>query len=185
MTRAANPERVLASGRYLELACTPPAPGREHGWEYVRRRNASGVVAVVAVTDADELVLVEQARPALGTTVVELPAGLAGDVAGAEGESFESAARRELLEETGYACAALEHLGRGPSSGGLTDELIDFYRASGLRREGTGGGDASESIEVHRVRLPALREWLARCEARGALVEPKLYAGLFLARIDA
>ena len=178
MTKARADDPVLGAGRFLELACTPPGPGRKHGWEYVRRHSSSGVVCIAALTDDEELVLVEQMRPAVGT-----PAGLAGDIAGAENEDFAEAARRELLEETGYTCAEMTWIGKGPSSAGLTSEIIDFFLASGLRRTGPGGGDDTESIEVHLVKLGELREWLTACEARGALVEPKIYSGLFLAKL--
>lgn len=183
MTKARESDPVFGSGRFLELARTEPDPGREHGWEYVRRRSSSGVVCIAAVTDDDELVLVEQLRPAVGTTVIEMPAGLAGDIAGSEDEDLRDAARRELLEETGYACAEMTWIGKGPSSAGLTSEIIDFYLATGLRREGAGGGDETESIEVHHVKLGELRSWLGAREARGSLVEPKIYSGLYLAKL--
>ena len=183
MTKAHTDDPVLGKGRFLDLACTTPDPGRKYGWEYVRRHSNSGVVCIAALTDNQELVLVEQMRPAVGTTVIEMPAGLAGDIAGAEDEDFADAARRELLEETGYECAEMTWIGKGPSSAGLTSEIIDFFLASGLQRTGPGGGDDTESIEVHLVKLGELREWLTACEARGALVEPKIYSGLFLAKL--
>jgi ADP-ribose pyrophosphatase len=183
VTKARAGDAPLGRGRFLELVCTVPDPGRDHGWEYVRRYGSSGVVCIAAVTADDELVLVEQPRPAVGTTVIEMPAGLAGDIVGSENEDLSEAARRELLEETGYACAEMTWIGKGPSSAGLTSEIIDFYLATGLRREGNGGGDETESIEVHHVKLSELREWLASCEARGALVEPKIYSGLYLAKL--
>ncbi|MGD9021922.1 MAG: hypothetical protein PVF46_08995, partial [Lysobacterales bacterium] len=49
------------------------------GWEYAFRTDASGVVVLVPVTDAGELVLVEQYRAPVNSRVVELPAGLVGD----------------------------------------------------------------------------------------------------------
>lgn len=183
MTKARASDAVLGSGHFLELACTEADPGREHGWEYVRRRGTSGVVCIVAVTDDGELVLVEQLRPAVGTTVIEMPAGLAGDIAGSEDEDLADAARRELREETGYACTKMRWIGKGPSSAGLTSEIIDFYLATGLDRQGEGGGDETEAIEVHHVKLAELRSWLSACEARGALVEPKIYSGLYLAQL--
>ena len=86
---------TLGKGNYLELL-------RVNGWEYVRRTASTSVVVIIAQTDANELLLVEQYRPPVGTNVIELPAGLVGDEPGYEQESPEQASKRELLEETGY-----------------------------------------------------------------------------------
>ena len=86
--------KVLAEGRHLRLV----SRGR---WEYVERPKVTGIVIIVAVTRENNVVLVEQNRPPVGGRVIELPAGLAGDIAGSESEAMEEAARRELLEETG------------------------------------------------------------------------------------
>jgi ADP-ribose pyrophosphatase len=50
---------------------------------------------------------------------------------------------------------------------------------------GPGGGDGSEQIEVHRIALAEIRDWLAARSRAGALVDPKVYAGLFLVRAEA
>ncbi|MEE3329729.1 MAG: hypothetical protein VX246_02570, partial [Myxococcota bacterium] len=71
MTKARADDPVLGRGRFLELACTTPDPSREHGWEYVRRYSSSGVVCIAALTDDQHEFLVEQMRPAVGTTVIE------------------------------------------------------------------------------------------------------------------
>jgi len=171
----ANP-RVLATGRYLTLL-------DDAGWEYVTRAGVTGVVVIVAVTDDEKLLLVEQYRPAVHQRVIELPAGLVGDGDGHLGESLQVAAARELAEETGFAARELAPLAEGPIAVGLSDETISFFQAHGLTRVGPGGGDASESITVHQVPLPRLRAFLATCAADGLAVDPKIYAGLFL--IDA
>ncbi|MEL6797861.1 MAG: DNA mismatch repair protein MutT, partial [Planctomycetota bacterium] len=62
----------MATGRFLSLVS-------RNGWEFATRVNARGVVAVVATTEANELVLVEQFRPPVGRSVIEIPAGLVGD----------------------------------------------------------------------------------------------------------
>lgn len=61
-------------------------------------------VVIVPILD-DEVVFVEQHRPAVGSTFLELPAGIVED-----GESYETAGRRELEEETGYSPSAVTML---------------------------------------------------------------------------
>ena len=51
------------------------------------------------------MLLVEQHRPPVNQTVLELPAGLVGDLSNQPLENLEQAAKRELLEETGYHAA--------------------------------------------------------------------------------
>jgi ADP-ribose pyrophosphatase len=150
------------------------------GWEYAFRTDSSGVVVLVPVTDAGELVLVEQYRAPVDSRVIELPAGLVGD-AGDKHEGFETAAQRELREETGFEAGSFEELLIGPVSPGMVSEIINVYLARDLRRVGPGGGDEGEDITVHVVPLTEADAWLAARRADGVMVDHKVYAGLFWA----
>jgi ADP-ribose pyrophosphatase len=164
---------VLAQGRHLRLVV-------EEGWEYVERNAATGIAVIVGLTPENRLLLVEQYRRPVHGSVLELPAGLAGDVPGHETEALADAARRELLEETGYEADDMTALAAGPPSVGVTSEVVTFFRASGLRKTGAGGGDGSESIVVHEVDLDSVDAWLGERMRQGALVDPKVFAGLYL-----
>ena len=75
MKHADNPEerpQTLFRGKFLELV-------KEGRWEYVRRVNANGAVMVIAVTEAGELLLVEEYRFPLHALTIGLPAGRSGD----------------------------------------------------------------------------------------------------------
>ncbi len=174
MSEAENPARILHEGEFLRLL-------RRRHWEYVERTNAHGVAVIVAVTDADELLLVEQYRLPVQQPVIELPAGLVGDIG--EEETLLEAAQRELEEETGYRAARMSELASGPTTAGLSNEITTFCRADGLKRVGPGGGDDSETITVYPVPLAGLRDWLSTQSLRAA-IDPKLYAGLWLAGIE-
>jgi ADP-ribose pyrophosphatase len=163
---------LLCEGRFLRFM-------RRGRWEYVERRQLTGIVGIVAVTPAGELLLVEQFREAVRNNVIELPAGLAGDVPGEEGEALENAAQRELLEETGYAAETMTFLCEGPPTAGVTNEVITLFLADGLRQVGEGGGDASEAITVHAVPLSSVTSWLEERRAAGIMVDLRIYTGLY------
>lgn len=167
-------KRLLAEGRFLRLV----ARGR---WEWAERTNVTGAVVVVAVTPDRELVLVEQYRIPLGCRVIELPAGLAGDEAGSESEAFADAARRELLEETGFSAEKMQFLAEGPSSAGMTTEEYSLFLAKDAKRVGPGGGDANEDIQVHVVPIAQIEPWLDARRQAGVKVDPRVYTGLYFA----
>ena len=173
---ARNRPEVIAETNYLKLL-------RRGGWEYVERRKVSGIVAIVPLTPDDRLVLVEQYRPPVDRMVIELPAGLAGDMAGEEDERLEQAARRELLEETGYQTRRLTRLFHGPVSAGITSEDLTFFLARNVEKVAAGGGDGSEAITVHTVPVARVSGWLRRQERSGKMVDVKVYAGLYAALI--
>ena len=167
--------RELHAGRHLRLVA-------RNGWEFVERPGIHGIVIVVAVTPDGRLLLVEQWREPVGADVLELPAGLAGDSAGPVAEPLEEAARRELVEETGWDATEMERLTSGPPSAGVTSEIVTFFRAKGLARVGEGGGVDGEAITVHEVPLATAEAFLGGREAAGVLVDPKVWAGLWFAR---
>ncbi|MFZ9913950.1 MAG: NUDIX domain-containing protein, partial [Phycisphaerales bacterium] len=108
-------------------------------------------VAVVAVTDDGDVLLVRQHRQAVGGEVTELPAGTL-DVAG---EDVLSAAARELAEETGLSAARLEVLTSFWTSVGWTDERVHVVLARDLRPT-SADGFVAEHEEAHLTveRLP-------------------------------
>jgi ADP-ribose pyrophosphatase len=166
---------VLYDGKHIRMV-------KQGNWEFAQRKNLSGIVGIVAVNDKGKLILVEQFRPPVGKRVIELPAGLAGDIVGSEKEDLADAARRELYEETGYEAKKMEYLAAGAASAGMVDEIITLYRAKGLRKTGKGEGDGHEQIETHEVPLARVESWLKKQVKSGKLVDLKVYAGLHFVR---
>ena len=146
------------------------------GWQFVERKSATEAVAVIAETDRGELVLTEQHRKPVRRRVIDFPAGLVGDEEGGTNDPAATA-KKELEEETGYLCDSVELLFRGPSSPGITSEIVSVYRARGVRKGGEGGGVGGEDITVRLVPKAELREWLRAKEEEGVLVDVKV--GLF------
>lgn len=169
---ASAPVETLYEGRWLSL--------RKRGrWEYAERNNPGGAVIIVAVTPEDKVLFVEQYRVAILQNTIEMPAGLIGDLPGQADEDMLLAAQRELEEETGYRCERVEFVHQGPSSSGMSTEMIAFARAWGLQKVGPGGGDESENILVHEVPRTDAGAWLFARAAEGYSVDPKLFAGLW------
>lgn len=163
--------KTMCEGKYLRLV------KRGH-WEYAERTNAGSAVIVIAVTPERKLLFVEQFRVPLGASTIEMPAGLVGDLDAHD--TMEEAARRELLEETGWLASEVKVLMVGPTSSGMSNELIAFVRARGLTRVHAGGGDETEDITVHEVPVDDAPRWLAAKMAEGYPMDAKLWAGLWL-----
>lgn len=166
---------TLHTGKFLALI-------KEGHWEYVDRVNATGAVIILAVTEDHKILLVEQYRIPVHARTIELPAGIIGDEPGDANESQAAAARRELLEETGYAAEHIESVTTGAACSGITSERVTLFRASGLRRAGKGGGVEHEDIIVHEIPLDEAPAWLEIKARSGVLIDPKVYAGLFFAK---
>jgi ADP-ribose pyrophosphatase len=142
-------------------------------WEFVGR--ARGIhAAVILAIDEGHVLLVEQPRVPLGARCLELPAGLVGDET--EGEAIESAAARELEEETGYRAGRIEIIGRFASSPGMVSETFTLVRAHDLEKVGEGGGVEGEDIVVHRVPLAEVADFIAAKRAEGLFMDVKLLA---------
>jgi ADP-ribose pyrophosphatase len=166
--------RILAETPFLRLV--------DHdGWTFVERANARAVVVIVPLTAERRLLFVEQHRVPVGRNAIEFPAGLVGDEPGHEQEDLLEAARRELLEETGYHAATLKLVSTSATSPGMTNELVRFILASDLTKVGKGGGTPSENIRVHEVALRDARAWLTERERQGTLLAAKVFAGLYFA----
>lgn len=166
---------VLKEGRFLRFI-------RHEEYEYVERNNCSGIVIIVPVTDEGNVIFVEQYRLPVNKKLIEFPAGLVNDICGVEKETLAKAAKRELLEETGYRASRMTKLLEGPVSGGFTSDIVTMFLARGLKKTGAGGGDETEMITVHEVPFKNAEPWLSAMEKKGFLIEPKVYAGLYFLR---
>lgn len=159
------PEEIMWEGRFI----TAKRRGR---WEYVGRARGIGAAVILAIDDADHVILVDQYRVPLRARCIELPAGLVGDET--DGETPAQSAARELEEETGYRAAEMLDCGRYFSSPGMVSESFTLFRAMGLERIGDGGGTAGEDILVHRVAVADLSEWVSARRAEGYAIDVKL-----------
>jgi ADP-ribose pyrophosphatase len=165
------PEEVMWEGRFI----TAKKRGR---WEYVGRARGIRAAAIIALDDDPDdtrhVILVSQYRVPLSRFSLEIPAGLVGDDAGAEGEDATAAAARELEEETGYRAERMEVLGEFYSSPGMVSEAFTLLKATGLERVSQGGGTEGENIIVHRVALKDLSRFVAEWRRAGHAVDVRI-----------
>jgi 8-oxo-dGTP pyrophosphatase MutT (NUDIX family) len=120
---------------------------------------------VVAVTPDDEVVMVRQYRPGLGEVHFEIPAG----VIDAQDADPEAAARRELLEETGYGGGRWSPLMVLSANPALQNNLTHTYLAEGVTRQRPPDPDATEDLRVRLVPASQLRGLLDAGEVVQAL----------------
>jgi ADP-ribose pyrophosphatase len=130
-----------------------------------------GAVAVIALTDAGELVMERQYRYPLGRDMIEIPAGKIDP-----GEDPLATAQRELKEETGYTAAHWRHVATIHIAIAYSNERIEIYLAKDLRHEGAKLDD-EEFLEVFTLSPAAALAWVRE----GKITDSKTVAGLFWA----
>jgi len=140
--------------------------GRETTREIVEH---SDCVAIVALDQNDNVLLVNQFRKAVERELLEIPAG--GIDAG---EDPEAAVRRELQEEIGYLPRKVERLGGFYSAPGYCTEYLYLYLATDLVPSQLYAED-TESIRVERVPIDQIPALLAS----GRICDAKSIAGLY------
>jgi 8-oxo-dGTP pyrophosphatase MutT (NUDIX family) len=153
------------------------ARGAVRTWEALERVGIGGIVVMVAVTPSGNVVLEKQFRPPLGRDVIELPAGLVEP-----GETMDVAAKRELIEETGWEAGKIAFLAEGPISTGASTETLRAYLCTDLVQVGKNGGDDNEIIEVIDVPIGSIQEFLSTAQTQGTLVDLKVFGLVELAR---
>ncbi|MCM6778758.1 NUDIX hydrolase [Nocardia sp. CDC159] len=130
-----------------------------------------GAVAVAAVDDEGNLVLVNQYRHPIGRRLLELPAGLLDK----QGEDPLTAAQRELAEETGLAARDWSVLVDVALSPGFTDEALRIYLATGLSETDRPDPELEEA-DLSIVRMPV--DEAIRAALAGEIVNATAVAGV-------
>lgn len=157
---------------------------RYGNWDFVHRPQSPLAVGIIAITSQNEIILVEQFRHPLQTYTIELPAGIIGDEPEHLGETFEETARRELLEETGYAAGEMKLLMKVPTSAGMSSEYMYLFHAIDISRRQAGGGVGNENIKIHHVKLTDLRHWIAEQVAQGKDIDGRIFTALWAAEMQ-
>ena len=172
-------KKIVWQGKFMSAVeiTYRDARGVVRTWEALERLGIGGIVVMVAVTPAGNVILEKQFRPPIGRDVIELPAGLVEP-----GESMEAAARRELIEETGWAAGKLSFLAEGPISTGASTEALRAYLCTELTLVGKNGGDDNEIIEIIEVPIEHAQNFLRENQSHGTMVDLKVFGLVELAR---
>lgn len=112
-------------------------------------------VNMVALTEDNQLIFVKQYRHGAGRIMVELPAGVVE-----ENEDPEIAARRELLEETGYAFDDISYVCELFANPATSGNITYTYLLTGGRKVQEQDLDPSEDIEVVLMDLEEAKQFL-------------------------
>ena len=157
------PLETLHEGRWLRLM-------KRGRWEFAERVHGHGMaVIIIAATPEDEVLFVEQFRVPLGRPTIEMPAGLVGDEY--DDDTLAGAARRELIEETGYEAAHVEVLLTGPTSSGMTTTGVPVIlsdsrpaRASSVSRTVSASSRRTDIRPSNRFSGSTASSSLVRCD---------------------
>ncbi len=154
-----------------------PRGGRVHDFYVIE---APDWINVVPLTEAGEVVLIEQYRHGAEEVSLEIPGGMVD-----EGESPQEAAARELLEETGYASAEIIYLGKTRPNPAIQDNWIHTFLARGVEFRHEPTFDGTEHTVVRLVPLERIPSLIADGTINHSLVVVGFYRlGLYQKTFD-
>lgn len=170
MCQYQSSEEIIQQGKFLQLV-------REGKWEYVNRTTCTGVIAIMGITNNQELIFIEEYRTPIHQRCISVPAGTVGDENAEESEL--TAAIREFQEEAGFSASSWRRLYNCPTSPGLTSETITIYEALDVTRSHAGGGVDSECIITHLVPILDFNRWVTQMIAEGCAIDTKVYLSYY------
>ncbi len=139
-----------------------PRNGNEHERALME---APDWVNVVPITRDGELLLIRQFRFGVWSPTLEVPGGIIDP-----GEDAESAAARELEEETGFRPERMVRLGMVHPNPAFQNNRCHLFVAEGCVQVHSGDPDAGEDIELEKVPMARVAELVRRGEITHALV---------------
>jgi len=131
-----------------------------------------GAVAVVAVTDEHEILLVRQFRYPVNDITIEIPAGKLD-----RDELPENCAKRELAEEVGAFNGVLRLLSSFYTTPGFCDEVLHLFMATGFKMS-NNSPDEDEFLDIIKIKMETALLWIKE----GKIKDSKTIIGILMAR---
>lgn len=131
-------------------------------WYYIKKKNG---VAILAIDDKKNVILVKQDRPAVKTRLLELPAGSINNLS-----KIELEAKRELLEETGYYADKLQKLTEIYPSPGYYSEKTYIFLATKLKYKSSNKTfkEVKNNLKVEKISVNKIMKMLENGEIKDA-----------------
>ncbi len=127
-------------------------------------------VNIIARNKQDRIIMIEQFRHGTHEVVTEIPGGIVD-----EGEEPLAAAKRELLEETGYIAADWKFLGRSRPNPAIQNNWVHHFLAEGCEVAAAPAPDENESIAIKPMALSAVDELIDNGSITHSLVIAAFY----------
>lgn len=168
-------DRAVYEGKYIKtiIRTYRGRTGKIKEWEMVERKFFKKIVAIVPITNQNEIILTKTYRIPLKKYVIELCAGLTDK----NGESEIQTAKRELLEETGYVVSKVKKFTTGPFSSGLVDTQMTIFLGFEARKIQKPKLEESEDIKTVKLPLKNAYSYLIRVQ-KNTVVDIKIFSVL-------
>lgn len=154
--------------RLTQQRSRSPRNGRVHSFYVLETPDW---VNVIPITPEGKVVLIRQYRVGVDEVTLEIPGGMVDEEDGTPAES----ARRELLEETGYAAEEIMHIGRVSSNPAIMNNYTHTYLALNARRVAETNFDSTEYIEFELADIDEVPGLIATGKITHSLVIAAFY----------
>ena len=162
--KTSNKEVIKYKGKFASFC-------EKNTWEYIKRKNNQKIVTIIPIDFTNnEIIFIKQWREAIGKYVIEFPAGLID-----KNETPIKAAKRELMEETGYEGDVLFASPLLSKSAGITNECGYIIKII-VTSKGDQNLQDQEQIEVLKCPIVGRFNWLKHLEKEpNTIIDGQVY----------